>query len=279
MMEGQRGNTKPSGPARRSVLRPAGQPSIGLESQCLIEGRFHVPGLAAVVELYRAGGTPYPWDPPATVTWSGPYAYLANPMQLSMTVILALIAAALRHWPTLLAAATGAAFAAGLATGHERVQLDRRWGDRWRRYRRGHRSWRPTWRPAPEPDRDAGLAIDGGCPTCRSIGAWIISRRPVGLTIVDAAVSPEVQLRATYRDGVGQRSGVAALGAAIGHLHLGWAFVGWFLGLPLVSTLAQWISDAVIVAPHPVGGASTEALSPRTTRTGAGPGAGRPRHP
>jgi len=244
-------------------------------------GLAAVPGLAAVIELYRAGGTPYPWDPPTTVTWSGPYAYVANPMQLSMTVILALIAGALRHWPTLLAAVTGAAFAAGLATGHEQVQLDRRWGDRWRRYRSSHRAWLPTWRPVPDPGRDAVLEIDGGCATCRSIGAWITDRRPLGLTIVDAAASPEVRLRATYRDGVGQRSGVAAIGAAIGHLHLGWAIVGWLLGLPVVSTLAQWISDAIIVAPHPVGGASTatSALSPPTARTAADPGAGPHRHP
>lgn len=263
-----------------------GGPEAAIWAQMI--GLAALPGLAAVIELYRAGGTPYPWDPPRTVTWSGPYAYVANPMQLSMTVILALTGAALRHWPTLLAAATGAAFAAGLAAWHEKAQLDRRWGDRWRHYATDHRSWLPTWRPVRDPAGDAVLELDLGCPTCRSIGRWIDRRRPTGLTIADAADSTEVRWRATYRDGVGTRSGVAAVGAAIGHLHLGWAVVGWFLGLPLVSALAQLISDAIIAAPHPVGGGRVADRSgrpdgpsrpERPTRTGADRGGDRCRRP
>ncbi|MEM9566380.1 MAG: isoprenylcysteine carboxylmethyltransferase family protein, partial [Actinomycetota bacterium] len=218
-----------------------------------------IPGLAAVVELHRAGGTPYPWDPPRRVTWAGPYAYVRNPMQLSMTAILLVVAAALRHWPTAVAGLTSAAVAAGMASGHERSQLTRRWGDEWRRYAEAHRSWLPTWRPRidhPSEGADdvAVLHLDGRCATCRSIGGWLTRRDPIGLTVADANDDGRIRWRATYRRGADERSGVAAVAAALTHVHLGWAVVGWTIGLPVLSHLAQLVTDVVIVEPHPVGG-------------------------
>ena len=49
--------------------------------------------LAAVIEFYCAGGTPWQWDPPEQLVTSGPYAYLANPMQVCGVLLIALTAA------------------------------------------------------------------------------------------------------------------------------------------------------------------------------------------
>lgn len=40
----------------------------------------------------RGNGTPYPWDLPEQLVTTGPYAYLANPMQVSAVLILRLLA-------------------------------------------------------------------------------------------------------------------------------------------------------------------------------------------
>ena len=40
--------------------------------------------------------------------------------------------------------------------------------------------------------------------------------------------------------------------AALEHIHLGWAFLGWTLRLPLVCPLAQWLVDASGGGPHHV---------------------------
>ncbi|CAN5728622.1 hypothetical protein BH24ACT4_BH24ACT4_06340 [soil metagenome] len=45
--------------------------------------------LQAVREFAAHGGTPLPLDPPRTLVSTGPYAYVANPMQLSASILLA----------------------------------------------------------------------------------------------------------------------------------------------------------------------------------------------
>lgn len=65
-----------------------------------------VPALSAMAEFaVRGRGTPYPWDPPDRLVTTGPYAYVANPMQLSAVLMLGLLALGTHSWS--LAAATG----------------------------------------------------------------------------------------------------------------------------------------------------------------------------
>ena len=91
---------------------------------------------SAVQEFVRRGnGTPLPYDPPQRLVTSGAYAYVTNPMQLSMTVVLLGLAAIMRN-PFLAAAALLAtAYGSGLAAWHESVTTAKRFGERWTAYR------------------------------------------------------------------------------------------------------------------------------------------------
>ncbi len=202
-----------------------------------------VPGLAAVAEFFqRGGGTPLPYDPPLRLVVTGPYAYVANPMQISMTFVLACVGAVLRS-PWLAAAAlVSFAYSAGFAAWHEGIALEERFRGEWRRYRREVRAWVPRWRPFRA--RDARLYVASGCGTCSRVGAWLARRRPAGLEILAAEEHPSRDLtRITYEDGPWAESGVGALARAVEHIHLGWALVGWTARLPGVRHVLQAVVD------------------------------------
>lgn len=222
------------------LRRPAVQ--LGAEAVALLG----VPALAAVAELARrGGGTPFPFDPPTRLVTTGPYAYVANPMQLSMTLVLVGSAALLRSWPVLALAVVAAAFSAGIAGWHEDVELAARFGPAWPRYRGDVRTWLPRSRPLP-PDRAAILYLAPGCAPCQGVGRWLTDRRPSVLDIRPATDSPWPLRRLTYvgADGL-LASGVAGFARALGHVHLGWAFLGWVLLLPGLGRFVQLVVDAV----------------------------------
>ncbi|GIF05934.1 hypothetical protein Asi03nite_34720 [Actinoplanes siamensis] len=215
-----------------------------------------VPAVAAVREFaVRGGGTPFPWDPPVRLVTTGPYAYVANPMQLSMVAVLVLLAAGTRS-PVLAAAALGAvAFSAGVAAPHEHDDLRRRHGDGWLEYRRRVRDWWPRRRPF-EGIEPARIWLDDDCGPCAATRDLVAGRSPVRLDLVPAATHPTTLWRARYSAADGySASGVAAVASAFDHVSLEWAYLGWLLNLPVFNRLAQLIADAQIAPPHPAGGA------------------------
>ena len=220
----------------------AGHPLVQLALQVVFI--LALPALAAMGELARrGGGTPFPYDPPTRLVTTGPYAYVANPMQLSMTVTLMAAGVVLRSWPVMLMAAAGAAFAAGMAGWHESVELEERHGDQWTAYRRHVGVWRPRWRPWAT---GAVLYVAPGCDPCQGLGRWIGLRRPVGLDIRSATDAPRPLVRLGYLGPDGhEASGVAAFARALEHLHLGWAALAWLLLLPGVGRFVQLVVDAV----------------------------------
>lgn len=208
-----------------------------------------VPGLAAVLSFMKAGfGTPLPYDPPQKLVASGVYAYLANPMQLS-TALIYLVMGFL--WPDFIfISIMSVIYSAGLAHWHENSQLETRFAE-WCDYGKTMHFWRPRWRPSsfiPE----AKLYYDDGCGACRDVMIFFSKRSPLRLELVPARLHPtRVLMRVTYEasDGV-EVEGVAAFGAALNHLNLAWAYLGWILQFPFIRPAAQIVADALGPEPH-----------------------------
>ncbi|MGI9605664.1 MAG: methyltransferase family protein [Acidimicrobiales bacterium] len=209
-----------------------------------------LPGLISLHEFHLAGGTPWPWDSTTHAVRSGPYRYVRSPMQLSGVLVL-VIAATLYREPVVLAAAVSAVGYSRLFSALEQDELIDRFGDDWALLANGQRRWLPTWRPSAHAE-PATIWIGFSCEVCDPIARFLAARRPVGLDIRDAASHPDVLFRARYEraDGV-ELDGVRAVGAALEHLHLAWAFAGWLLRLPVAWRWWQLIGDAVGFGPRP----------------------------
>ncbi|CAM3593988.1 methyltransferase family protein [Tsukamurella ocularis] len=209
----------------------------------------------AVAEFAEYGGTPFPWDPPPRLVRTGPYAYLANPMQACATAILLVEAAALAEWRLAAAAVVAAVFAAVLAARHEDDELTGRFGPAWDAYRRAVRPWRPRLRPA-DGNAPAELWVSATCSVCAPVGTWFAARAPARLTIRAAEEHPAGLRRVRYTrpDGTGTASGLAAIGRGLEHLHMGWAMAGWILRAPVLGPLLQVAADALGGGPRELRG-------------------------
>ncbi|GAA1750383.1 isoprenylcysteine carboxylmethyltransferase family protein [Luedemannella helvata] len=228
----------------------AGLPRWGVSLVVQAVALVALPGVLAVREFVeRGGGTPYPWDPPRTLVTTGPYAYVANPMQLSGVGLL-LVAAAVTHSATLVAAAASTAlFAAFIAGPHEHRDLTRRHGAAWAGYRAHVRTWWPRWRPYVE--EPARLHLSVTCDMCDATAGAVGALGPRGLTIHPAEEYPRPLRRARYEAPDGYAAdGVAAVARGLEHVHLGWAAVGWALRVPVLDRLATLIADGVGAGPR-----------------------------
>lgn len=211
-----------------------------------------VTALRAVADFVRSGGTPYPWDPPSRLVTGGPYAYVANPMQLCAVAMLVIAAAVSGRPALLLAAAIGAVFGSGLAGWHESQQLGERFGDGWLAYRRSVRNWWPRLQPYPGRS-SARLYVEVTCDPCSAVGAWFARRRHPTLEICAAEDHRESLRRVRYEDDDGLVcSGTRALGAALEHLSLGYAVLGWLIRAPGLAWLVQVLADAVGGGPREI---------------------------
>jgi protein-S-isoprenylcysteine O-methyltransferase Ste14 len=211
-------------------------------------------GVSAVQEFAMRGrGTPLPFDAPKRLVTSGAYSYVANPMQLSLALVLVGWGALLESWWVALSGVIAVIYSAGLARADEGDDLAERFGEPWASYRRHVNTWLPLWRPYhPSEDRfirgnPARLYVASSCGECARVGRWFAVRRPRGLEIVPAELHPTRDLtRVTYDpcDGGRDETGVAAIARALEHIHLGWAMLGWFMRLPVVVQLLQLLVDA-----------------------------------
>lgn len=217
-------------------------------------------GLAAVREFaVRGGGTPVPFDPPRRLVTSGPYAFVANPMQVAAAAI-PVLWGMLRGEPWMAAAGVvSIVYSAGVAAGDEGDDLAGRFGGAWRAYRRHVREWRPRWRPW-HPSLDGGaeparLYVARGCDICSDLGAAVELWNPVGLVIVPAEEHPSRQLtRITYdpRDGGAEEEGVAAYARSLEHVNFALAMLGMAMRLPIVRYVLQLIADSSGAGPRAV---------------------------
>lgn len=254
-----------------AVLAPAlpGGRALGIGVQVLA-----VPlllGVAAVREFaVRGRGTPLPYDPPRRLVTSGPYAYVRNPMQLSMALAYLVLSALTRDPRLLVAAVVVVTYGAGLAAWHEGDQLRRAHGREWDRYRAAVRPWLPRRRPWPGAP-PARVYVASTCGVCDEVGRWIRRRSPAALEVVPAEGHPAGLRRITYEslDGRDRGQGIAALARVLQHLGLSWAWLGWALLLPGVGPAAQLVIDGLGFGPRdlppvpgPVGCNSSRGPSP-----------------
>ncbi len=257
-----------TGGSWRSLLdRPLWQTALGLQIMAVPA----ILGASAVQEFVERGdGTPVPYDPPARLVASGFYAYVANPMQVAMALVLIMWGVLLQSVWVAAAAFMGIIYSAGVAAWNEGDDLAARYGDAWRTYRRTVRRWWPRWRPwysaaGPRGSRGAAarLYVAETCAQCSSVARWFQARRPLGLLLVAAEDHPTRDLhRLTYQPRDGRSvEGVAALARGLEHLHLGWAFIGCTMRLPLVCSLLQLIIDAA--------GGGPRVIARRVARTQA----------
>jgi protein-S-isoprenylcysteine O-methyltransferase Ste14 len=249
-----------------------------------------VMGLSAVQEFaVRGQGTPLPFDPPKRLVTSGPYAYVANPMQLSMVLVLTCWGLIIGSGWMLLAGPISIAYSVGLAAWDEASDLGERFGAPWRSYRQHVRAWIPRLRPfhrsidasidsmgAAELDAEplcpARLYVAASCGPCSEVAAWFAERSPRGLEIVPAELHPARDLeRITYDagDGSAEEEGLAALARALEHINLGWALLGWIVRLPVLCAVLQLIVDASGGAPRTVVRSASRASSDSETSAAA----------
>lgn len=217
--------------------------SIGLQVVALVAAI----GLSAVQEFVQRGrGTPFPWDPPKRLVTTGPYAYLANPMQVAMTLLMLGVGALVESWWVAAAAVVAAVFSAGLAAWHEDGELSQRFGTAWASYRAQVRPWLPRWRPYLGSGEHARLYFAETCTACSGLARWLSAREPLGLDLLPAERLEPQPRRLTYvgTDGFTE-SGVRAFARALEHVNLALAVVGWVIRLPLVGEFVQLMTDAV----------------------------------
>ncbi len=228
-----------------------------------------IPGvllLTGMQEFYQSGrGTPMPADAPQRLVTTGVYAYVANPMQIGKFGVLAGWGLFWRNPWIIAASFAGLFYSLSLARWREDRDMRKRFGAAWLLYRQNVRRWLPRWRPWVPPREirsvddsafpvHATLYLDFRCGTCSQLVRWFLAQRPAGLRIRALEDHPTRMLsRITYTAGRGhsEEEGIAAIARALDHIHVGWAFCGWMLRLPLVREVSQLIADAVSVSPAP----------------------------
>jgi protein-S-isoprenylcysteine O-methyltransferase Ste14 len=204
-----------------------------------------LPGLTAVQEFALAGeGTPLPYDPPSRLVTSGIYAYIANPMQLSTTLLLFGLGVGLHSKWLFFAGLISVVYCFGLAAWNENADLKLRYGDEFVKYRSHVRNWLPRWRPwIASPSR---VYLSEDCFKCSQMAAFLRRLKPLNLEILPAEEHPIYDLeRMTYesRHSAIHAQGIAALARALERVNLAWALAGMLMRLPGVNQLLQAIVD------------------------------------
>jgi protein-S-isoprenylcysteine O-methyltransferase Ste14 len=215
--------------------------------------------IQAVREFVAHGGTPVPLDPPTSLVTTGPYAYLANPMQVASSVLLAAWGFLLVSSAIVAGAVMAAAFSAGLAAWTEDGELRQRFGAEWEEYRDGVRLWLPRWRPVVS--RPAVVHVARTCEPCSQVGQFLQGRPSIGLEIRDAERCASTIQRITYVGEADISTGVSAVGRSLEHVNLAWAAASWVARLPLVEPLLQLVTDAVGGEPRSISQPAADAIN------------------
>jgi protein-S-isoprenylcysteine O-methyltransferase Ste14 len=202
-------------------------------------------GYAALHEFVQAGnGTPLPFDPPQSLVTTGPYAYVANPLQISMFLIFASLAIALGSGYMLMALVAVVIFSEAFVRWHHDVDAAERFGEEWLTYKRQVRNWFPRWTPYVH--QPSTVYVSEACRICREMGTGLQSLKPAGITFTPATLHPSKDLeRVTYRHYSGrfEESGVSAVARIFEQVNLSFAALGWLMRFPGINYILQIIID------------------------------------
>ncbi|MEO1857789.1 MAG: hypothetical protein ABGY95_10580 [Rubritalea sp.] len=204
-----------------------------------------VPAVAGVVIFAKLGhGTPIPFDPPRNLVTSGVYSYIRNPIQWSIIACLILWGFYLQlplYWGI---AFISLCYCMGIAKWSESKDLEDRYTQQWLDYKNANPNWK--FNLLPNLDQHAELYVALDCGSCSPIATWIQSKNCSKLSIIDANNWDETPLkRITYVYPCGTTAqGVEAIAAALQHLHIGWAYIGWLISYPGIQQLMQWSMDS-----------------------------------
>jgi hypothetical protein len=219
---------------------------------------FSLAVIGGLVGISQTFGEATGFDPFEREFWVGLFApnsplghfFRQNPVMtfLGGSLVLLLVGLVLQNFWVAVAGVMAHIYSSGLAGWDEAEDLRLRFGGSWDAYCRRVPSWVPRTRPWHPPDQpDARLYVAEHCGMCSEVGDFFQRRRADGLVIVPAESHPTRTLtRITYEPGDGTRaaSGVEAVGRALEHLHLGWAFIGCALRLPVLRQSVQLLVDA-----------------------------------
>lgn len=200
-------------------------------------------GLAGNQEFAERGyGTPIPFDPPKRLVVTGPYAYVANPMQISIFLSLIILGIAYQSVFVAAAAIIAVIYCLGVVRWHHTIDMEPRFGEKWLEYRSHVRDWLPRWKPwIREPST---VFFARYCEICQDTEHWLHRLNPIGLHIEDASKHPESLDRVTYQypDGSEVR-GIYAIASCLNHVNFAFAFLGWFMRLPIIRHFLQLLID------------------------------------
>jgi len=190
-------------------------------------------GLNAVQEFaLRGDGTPFPFDPPKRLVTSGAYAYVRNPMQLSICgCLLALGMLFEAPWIALGTFEAAILFVAfkHVCAGTSTVKRDDPLAAF---YHAAVPAWLVPWRPSfIAGDRTTPKDLMAA-PANTIVMRWLIRQDQVGL-----ALEPRSDGGYEFRSGDGRYRAydLAAIGQALQHINLAMAALGWLLCLLPIS--------------------------------------------
>jgi len=206
-------------------------------------------GIAAAAEFANVGqGTPIPFDPPKRVVATGPYAFMANPMQIISAFFMLALALYARSFGLALIALMFAIFDTVYATWYNRAHIALAMPDAWSRYRSSVKEWRLRWRPHVAADAEILISPSGPARAVWDrIWPWLARRLQGRFTV--RSVPREDFWRLTYRrpaDGV-EDHGVRAAARILEHGPAPLAVAAWLIRMPYLGGAAQRLSWLAIL--------------------------------